>query len=168
MWTSCATRTPHMFYSCLRCPVLPHLPEWILRRWPYVSVSCVVDGSDIGSNDATAFFCLCNMSALPPCSLSLSLFHLPPPPCVVHSAVCWEYCKPGYVDEGALCRKDGSIITCASGHKVWKCPPPPCSPPPSSLLFAVFVSLCVCPLPFPPIRRQEVLRPRCWHPAAVC
>jgi hypothetical protein len=27
--------------------------------------------------------------------------------------VCWQHCKPGYVDEGALCRKDGSIITYA-------------------------------------------------------
>uniref|UniRef100_A0A7S1G8V2 Uncharacterized protein n=1 Tax=Bicosoecida sp. CB-2014 TaxID=1486930 RepID=A0A7S1G8V2_9STRA len=27
--------------------------------------------------------------------------------------VCWQECKPGYVDEGALCRKDGSIITYA-------------------------------------------------------
>eukprot|EP00943_MAST-04B_sp_MAST-4B-sp1_P008058 g8058.t1 len=27
--------------------------------------------------------------------------------------VCWQHCKPGYVDEGALCRKDKSIITYA-------------------------------------------------------
>lgn len=27
--------------------------------------------------------------------------------------VCWQHCKPGYVDEGALCRKDGSIVTYA-------------------------------------------------------
>lgn len=27
--------------------------------------------------------------------------------------VCWQECKPGYVDEGALCRKDGSIVTYA-------------------------------------------------------
>ena len=27
--------------------------------------------------------------------------------------VCWQHCKPGFVDEGALCRKDGSIYTYA-------------------------------------------------------
>ena len=27
--------------------------------------------------------------------------------------VCWQHCRDGYVDEGALCRKDGSIITYA-------------------------------------------------------
>lgn len=27
--------------------------------------------------------------------------------------VCWQHCKPGYVDEGALCRKEGSIVTYA-------------------------------------------------------
>jgi hypothetical protein len=25
--------------------------------------------------------------------------------------VCWQHCKPGWVDEGALCRKNGSIET---------------------------------------------------------
>eukprot|EP00343_Euplotes_focardii_P000824 CAMPEP_0205803052 /NCGR_PEP_ID=MMETSP0205-20121125/5583_1 /ASSEMBLY_ACC=CAM_ASM_000278 /TAXON_ID=36767 /ORGANISM="Euplotes focardii, Strain TN1" /LENGTH=211 /DNA_ID=CAMNT_0053070499 /DNA_START=32 /DNA_END=664 /DNA_ORIENTATION=+ len=27
--------------------------------------------------------------------------------------VCWQHCRDGYVDEGALCRKQGSIITYA-------------------------------------------------------
>lgn len=27
--------------------------------------------------------------------------------------VCWEHCQEGWVDEGALCRKDGSIETVA-------------------------------------------------------
>ena len=27
--------------------------------------------------------------------------------------VCWQHCEPGWVDEGALCRKDGSIKTVA-------------------------------------------------------
>ncbi len=27
--------------------------------------------------------------------------------------VCWQHCRDGYIDEGALCRKDGSIITYA-------------------------------------------------------
>lgn len=27
--------------------------------------------------------------------------------------VCWQQCPQGWVDEGALCRKDGSIITIA-------------------------------------------------------
>mgnify|MGYP006135209313 FL=1 len=27
--------------------------------------------------------------------------------------VCWQHCKEGYIDEGALCRKKGSIVTYA-------------------------------------------------------
>ena len=27
--------------------------------------------------------------------------------------VCWQHCKEGYIDEGALCRRKGSIVTYA-------------------------------------------------------
>ena len=42
----------------------------------------------------------------PPCKQATPSFYGVGP-------VCWQHCEPGWVDEGALCRKDGSIETVA-------------------------------------------------------